>query len=143
MLFAASVITAAFKKQRQELKENESGKVDKKGVTGERKNVEKKAEGKKKAEKKDEEAALKKHKEENVADKKKAAKEEEGAVGGGQMSQIPTEKESVAPSNSFQNLIEVDDNFLTMCREIEWSTNVSRDTLTALQLSLNDFVGRE
>ena len=143
MLFAASVFTAAFKKQCQEMKEQEYDKVEKNGVSGEETKGENKSKGKKKdAGAKTEEAALKKEKE-MVEKKIKAAEQEVGVVGGKELSERPKEKEHVGPSTSFPNLIAVDENFLTMCREIGWSTNVSRDALTALQMSLNDFVGRE
>ena len=105
---------------------------------------ENKSKGKKKdAGAKSEEAALKKEKEEIVEKKIKAAEQEAGAVQGKELSERLKEKEHVEPLPSFPNLIAVDENFLTMCREIGWSTNVSRDALTALQMSLNDFVGRE
>ena len=144
MLFAASVFTAAFKKQCQKMKEQESDKVEKNGASGEETKGENKSKGKKKdAGAKSEEAALKKEKEEMVEKKIKAAEQEAGAVGGKQLSERLKEKEHVEPSTSFPNLIAVDENFLTMCREIGWSTNVSRDALTTLQMSLNDFVGRE
>ena len=78
-----------------------------------------------------------------VEKKIKAAEQEVGVVGGKELSERLKEKEHVEPSISFPNLIAVNENFLTMCREIGWSTNVSRDTLTALQMSLSDFVGRE
>ena len=67
-----------------------------------------------------------------VEKKIKAAEQEAGVVGGKELSERPKEKEHVEPSTSFPNLIAVDENFLTMCREIGWSTNVSRDALTAL-----------
>ena len=72
-----------------------------------------------------------------VVKKIKAAEEEAGVVGGGELSKRPKEKEYVELSTSFPNWIAVDENFLTMCREIGWSTNVSRDALTALKMLLD------
>ena len=125
------------------MKEQEYDKVEKNGVSGEETKGENKSKGKKKdVGAKSEEAALIKEKE--MGEKKiKAAEQEADAVGGKELSERPKDKEHVEPSTLFPNLIAVDENFLTMCREIGWSTNVSRDVLTALQMSLNDFVGRE